>query len=786
MENLNQRLSYEEAIKEIHKIKDKDVLDFIFMQEYGKRKFLEVGYKMYLYFNNLLIISFMYLYGKYLHWRKTKMDDLPNKWFLKNSSNFMRIITTFDKLYSEFNFTYEFVENILNDIQILLNSENSAEIMREFEISGSFKYSPYFSEFIYQAKIGRYSNRLQLQDLGHLRYLLIQFLDMLPFVINIDIEPADLKLKLVVEDEEQIFEQLRVFDGNIATADIDMNYSFIRDNQMYRFYFLESVTQRLLRSSKKECLILNYFEIGNFNTGSRMYVLVKDKDATPLENKEISSIENEMHQPFVLEPEEGVNGFKNKLFSIRSKNFFSADHFIKDFNTINFRYIRILSLAISDILDDDAKKFIYDTYSVKSDYATMFVRNILEEDNYLDDNNLVESGYAWDVVIATLLIQESATKLLSALFNGRITYFQKLIKNLNYRFGSKFNLPSIEKKVNVAISEELANVKNKVYGNRLGLSFRRKVVNEESIRARIQALAIVKSLSELTYANQNTDIEVRYPLSIISRIKIVDEIKKSAISYEDGKHALLILVDQTLKTLYCFYHALFAYAKEKFEFEKESILNQLTTNQVEESQSKANKMFDEVMSSTSQEMQAIPKENIYELMMKFKDFCKRCAYPGQQDSYNELLKRMLGRDFLLTYQNIACFEDCFEKTIMTRKEFDELADMVKTSLEYLKTGKSFGSNFSEGIIFPYVAFLDYTSKTRDGYVVNHFSVFTDESVENDFKVISEYTYSPNQGYYCIPNRFRSNDELKLWIEPIMINCKHMDYDMQHSNDGDKK
>ncbi len=769
MMNLEQRLTIEDALLEIDKIRDIDVKDFIFMQEWNDRKFLKIGSKIYIYFNNILILSFMFIYGKYLHWRKTKMQNLEEQYSLKNSSNFMRIITSFEKLYYEFNLTYEFIENSLNDIQILLNSENSAEIMREFEITGGFKFSPYFSELIHQAKIGRYSARLQVQDLGYLRFLLVQFLDMLPFIIHIDVMKNDVPLRLI-KDDEQIdgFQRLKVSDGNIATADVDVNYSFLNDNDG-KYYYLESVTQRMIRTSKEEYLILNFSEIGDFNNGNRIYVLVREKDS--------SVIEEDIEDCFILELEEGVNAFKNELFPGCIKNFSSTDHFIKDFNTINFRYIRILSLAISDILDDDAKKIIYDIYSIKPDYATMFVKDGDIDTNYLDDDNLVEIGYAWDVVIATLLIQESATKLLSVLFNGRTTYFQKLIKNLNYRFGDKFNISALEERVRTSIKSELSNIKNKVYGSKEGLSFRKKVVNEESIRARIQALAIVNTLSQLTYTNLTTDIEIRYPLSIISRIKIVDEIKASAVSFEAAKNALLILVDQTLKTLYCFYHALFAYAQEKFDFEKESILNQLTLERVEQSQARANQKFDETMARMSLEMQALPKEEIKTLLKKFKEFCRQCAYPGKQESYNELLKRMLGRDFLLTYSNIACFEDCFSQPITTRRDFNELVDTVKIALEYLKTGKSFGSNRSEGIIYPYVAFLDYTSKTRDGYVVNHFSVFTDESIENDFKVISEYSYSPNQGYYCVPNRFRSNDELKLWIEPIMINCNHMDYDM---------
>ena len=783
-------LTLEETIVEVNKIPDVDVRNFIFMHDQNRLRFLQKYRNLNAYLNNLLIISFMYVYGKYLYWKKNKSKNLKTNNDLKKSSNFMRIITSFEKLYYDFNLSYEFIENMLNDIQILLISNESTKLMEELDIYGDFKTSKYFSTIIRVAKLGRMSIRNQETNIGYLRFLLVKSLEMMPFLLNIDIEHSNINLNFVNGDNQTNFQKLVVTKTEISSYDFDMNFAFLHIKESEQYYYLETITQREIKNfgSSEEYFVLTYAAIGKFAesdeeiNGRNLYVLVRGEGS-----KVVEDIKN----LYIFEDKDGVDGFRHKIFPFINSSRIVATNLIKDFNAINFRYIRILALAISDVLDDSGKRYLHQMYSIRNEYKAMFVTNLdeINKDNYLENADDEESGYGWDVVIATLLVEESATKLLQELFKYRPEYFVKIINNLQYRFREEdFDVNQMIQIAKQQIDEEINNIKLRMYGSRNGLSFRKMVVNENQVRAKIQALVIVKKLSELTYANENVDITTKFPLSISSRIKIVDEIENmydEVGNIDTLKNGLQVLVCQTLKTLYCFYHALFGYAKEKMKFEKESVFNILTANDVNLSQKNANLAFDEIMKEKVHEISNIAKDDVQSIMVKIKELCKICAFPDNYNSYNELLKKMLGREFLLNYGNIACFEDCFEEPIYSKSTFVALTEKIKNAFLYLKDGHVAGTNTYDGVIFPYVAFLDYTSNTRDGYEINHFSVVSNNNDEKDIRVISEYKYIPNQSYYCIPNRFRSNDELKLWIEPIIINYKFVESEM-NNNDSNKE
>ena len=767
--------------------------NLIFMHDQERAKFLQKPRNLNVYLNNLLIVAFMYVYGKYLDWRKNKFNDLQDKPELKNSSNFMRIITSFEKLYYEFNLSYEFIENILNDIQILMGSDVEAnKLLKELGIYGDFEPSDYFSAIMRATKLGRMSIRNQNINIGYLRFLLVKFLEMMPFLLKIDINYVSLNLDLIkvnmIQDEKQCeFEKLILKQVGFSKNNYEVSFSVLHSKETEQYYYLESVIQRevrMLDNNKEKYVILKYAKLGAYNdenqeqVGSYQYILVRNED---------SNIEEDIENLYIYEDKKGIDSFRHMLFYSIS-NIDDDNGTLKDFNAINFRYIRVLALAISDTLDDSGRKYLYEKYKDRREYKDMFVSpksGEVSEDNLLKHYD-EEKGYGWDIVIATLLIEESATKLLQELFSFREDYYKKVVNNLKYRFrGEEFNVDEIIESARQKTREEINNIKYRIYGSKESKYLREERVGiYKQVSTKIQAQGIVKKLSDLTYSNENSEIRTKFPLSISSRIKIIDEIQKSldddneSIDWNDTLKGLKILVCQTLKTLYCFYYGLFEYAKVKIEFEKESVNNVLSPDDIRISQKNANNLFDKAMKTKLEEMKSIDKCDVHSTMLKIKELCKICV---SANKFNTLLKRMLGREFLLNYGNISCLENCFDDIDEPSNQHNKsllkkLIGQIKDVFLYLKDGK-IGSGTYDGVIFPYVAFLDYTSTTRDGYEVNHFSIVSDDK-EKDIRVISEYKYNLNQSYYCIPNRYRSNNELNLWIEPILINYKHVIKDME--------
>lgn len=769
-------LSLDAARAEIDKIRDKDVKNFLFDIDWDDEDmFLTQPSQIYSYFNNVIIISFMYLYGKYLTWKNQKPNALKDNPKLSRSSNFMRIITTFEKLYSSFNLSYELIENILSDIQIMFNSENNSVYTKELGIEGDFATISDFSSCLDICRSGR-TIRGQDNDKAYLRKKLIDFLSMAPFLTNIDIEHSSFmfqgqELHIISKATGQPIrlERLNVRKLNKIDDNFEMNtsYAFLANNAAY-FYLssIEDKTTYTANNEKRKYLLLSYNTVGSFtgDCGEKVYIVIRNEKDFEIE------IENYYEVDASIDPDD----FRKTYFGAKKTT--SISHFIKDFNAINYRYIRILSLAISDILNDDSKTKIYNTYSVREEYKSMFVKDATNTDDLLNNYGQEEKGYGWDVVIAVILIGESAKKFLYGLFEGHSNRFEQLLTNLEYRFGrDRINKDALIEQSREELIAAKENNFKEAYGKKK-VDFRSETVDEGRIKAKIQAAIIVQELSKLTFSNENESNKTAYPLSIKSRLKIVSEIANSEVgSQKDKAEAMKKLVCQTLKTMYVFYHGLFAYGAVKMNFESLSACNIFEKNVVSKYINNAVEAFKEKAEEAAKELQSVSDDNVKEMVLKLKDFNRKCSYPGKTDSNSEILHQLLGRDYLLEYRAIAVLETCFERFENNDPDFDfgDLANKVRKAMDYLRTGEidsRFGSS-SGYAIFPLVVFMDYTSKTRDGYDIYHCSLSSSDSDrETDYRVISEFDYPVNVSYYCIPNIARSNEDMKLWIEPILIDA----------------
>ncbi len=768
-------MTLDAARNEIEKIRDEDVKNFLFDIDWEERTFLTQPSQIYSYFNNVIIISFMYLYGKYLTWKKQKPNALKENAKLSRSSNFMRIITTFEKLYSSFNLSYELIENILSDIQIMFNSENNSVYTKELGIEGDFATISDFSSCLDICRSGR-TIRGQDNDKAYLRKKLIDFLSMAPFLTNIDIEHSpfmynDQELHIVSSKTNSVinFERLNVRKMNKIDDNFEMNtsYAFLANKPAY--FYLSAIEDKIAyteNNEKRKYLVLSYNTVGSFtgDCGEKVYIVIRDHDDFEIE------IENYYYADALIDPD----SFRAKYFGAKKAT--SISHFIKDFNAINYRYIRILSLAISDILNDDSKTRIYNTYSKREEYKSMFIKDAETADDLLNNYGQEEKGYGWDVVIAVILIGESAKKFLFGLFEGHANRFEQLLTNLEYRFGrDRINKDAlIEQSRQELIAAKEKNFRE-AYG-RKKVSFRSETVDEGRIKAKIQAAIIVQELSKLTFSNENESNKTAYPLSIKSRLKIISEIANGEVGSQDEKaEAMKKLVCQTLKTMYVFYHGLFAYGAVKMNFESMSSCNIFEKNVVARYISSAVEAFKNKAEEAATELQEVKDNDVRTMVLKLKQFNKQCSYPGQTDPYSEILHQLLGRDYLLEYRAIAGLENCFERYESNDPDFDfgDLANKVRKAMDYLRTGEAdsrLGSS-SGYAIFPLVVFMDYTSKTRDGYDIYHCSLSSSDSDrEADYRVISEFDYPVNVSYYCIPNIARSNEDMKLWIEPILIDA----------------
>ena len=109
----------------------------------------------------------------------------------------------------------------------------------------------------------------------------------------------------------------------------------------------------------------------------------------------------------------------------------------------------------------------------------------------------------------------------------------------------------------------------------------------------------------------------------------------------------------------------------------------------------------------------------------------------------------------------------------TNSEAYVIINNVIEVFRYLQTGDRsckdiWDVELSLKAIFPFVAIYQYAKQTGDGYHINNFSIISAKGQDINIKVLSEFRYKLNEKYYCLPNKQRSAESLKLWIEPILI------------------
>ena len=99
-------------------------------------------------------------------------------------------------------------------------------------------------------------------------------------------------------------------------------------------------------------------------------------------------------------------------------------------------------------------------------------------------------------------------------------------------------------------------------------------------------------------------------------------------------------------------------------------------------------------------------------------------------------------------------------------------------LEYFKTGSYSNTSYDHNLfntIYPFTAAFNRGKENPDGYKTVNFSlnidIDNDENLEyqTDINVLSEFSYTRSEVYYCLPNVIRSN--YKWWIDPVLINFK---------------
>lgn len=744
------------------------------------------------YVTRVLTVAFHFVYFRYKKWtiEDNCVDDGPE------DNDLIRIFKVLKRLYLIHGLSYEIMESILMDLQIDIALQGS--ISRELRIGKEISQNTEYAKMTYLAKRAR--DRARTNERTPLKERIGEFLSFtnnFRFLRDLQVrnEPiadsyqvCDGKMQpyplyRVCWNDANPFSHTEQQQGDPYGGEIDVNLSLI--NTPMHYLFLESVEFIRMDSEHQT------FE---FITGND--IIDEDSVDVSLNNIVGLKLNYAPFKPNSSFDEVIVGENKSLLASARlGKDYFylkrpwkevllsNFPHYaevltatetkplIEDFYSINYKYIRNLALAIVDVLGPDDQARIEAFYSKDSRFKPLFNAK---------NGNL--ASLHWDVVIAILMVEEGAGKLLTLLFTDNRKAFSALMRNLELRFGSDhFPRGEIQRLADAEIKKGVESLRG-----------RNPYVDtffHDTVRIGVQVRALLAGVTSAVNGNETLNEKIEYPISIRSHILLIQGIRDDTSTSPYSKLvAVRSIVNQALGTLIRFYRAFFQYAKIKKEFETDSFYRVMTDEQIGDYQRRAQEKFDEERWNYWRKLEPM-KDDFVGIMNMLRDLCNECSLGSENQ---QLLHYTLGRQQILDFDFVSRVLSDFENPVPPDPDEDEVDRIISCALEafyYLQSGehrnKTRGKMTEEQrarrikelpmkAIFPFVATYQYSKQTGDGYHINFFSIISPAGQEITVKVMSEFHYHLNEKYYCLPNRHSSANALNLWIEPVMIHYQNKD------------
>lgn len=474
------------------------------------------------------------------------------------------------------------------------------------------------------------------------------------------------------------------------------------------------------------------------------------------------------------------------------KNHHSAPKSIlaKSLFSLSFKYIKNLSLAVSDTVTRETKRKIYEHYSIK--YNDIFELGYKKN---LNDIN-------WDNVFTILMIEEGPSELLEFLLDSDGFYFDKILRDLEIRYNKVGFANEVKEKYEEAQDAELGMVKKYATDN---TAF---VKNLDSINKTFMAKSIIDGLAMLESNTKRNN--AHFVESLPMRIKTLDKIIAASDSAMSKALKINKVLEKTFRYIIPFYEGIIAYQIAKDELKSEFESKGIDPDYVDKKRQREiceNAFFDEAR-KVKERIVRLP---LGKLVEEFRELTKSLIKVNMgRTSISEkgkALKNAIGRNYVCLYQTFEGIikftkEDVADIVVDNIPEditnfinnekhdkpetlvanvvlFNKFLLKVKELLYYFIYNEDYqremilGQQISFDPIYPFVVRYTVKSENRDGYNINNFSVFvTDDNVTNEVKILSEWDYDINEKYYCIPNIETSNK--RWWIEPFLINCKKYD------------
>lgn len=701
------------------------------------------------YMNNIFSLAFIFARGCL---RCDNDSDLPiHSRATKQSS--LRIINSLRKAYVQYPATSELVQFVLSDIQFeMMQGPNGSELYELFENmstfhSKDFNLSQYYKVIAtWKAAPSRFN--MNSNELAGMFWKLLQNMSFLK------------KYDMVIEEDESYFVEKEALEfgdfGKYSRVPISHLIFFDPDKylDMYSLYSIE----RMEEDNEKK-IGLRYVSGDGFKT---LYFTVGE-DGGEMENDEFF-IQSDAEDYFYEIVGEEWN------FDTDEKSLKKNSDFIDQVHAINYKYIKNLALAISDAISVNrgSKKALYRAFHIR--HKDVFDRLPSGED--------IESvALDWDGVIVMLLIEASPSSVLETLFRAVPQTFFTIANNLCKRIDNPempiygLNEYELEAKVEETMKTNLIIGESGAFGKIP------KVRSDERLKARAEALLIVSSLSSVL-AEDSVEKSICAG-NIYDNISLLRKMKGDMSPEQRCKYVCIIL-GETFRHLICFYNGLIEYGEIKGKFNAESCNSCFSEAKIAMYQKQ---MYTSFMTAAKEAAGRLRGFNSAEysgvigLIHEFIALCEKCGSSASSSMEGYKLYSAIGRHDIL---NVFEFKSYVIGSLnnlpqINESNVDSWITFALEILQYLRSGKLKGTADSPiHAIYPYSATYNRGNENYDGYKTVTFTLnFDMDGDGNETKeyinVLTEFTYSPSNVFYCLPNALRSNR--KWWIDPVLINFK---------------
>lgn len=726
-------------------IPDDGIRNYIVENTWGDDPFGDAK-NYYIMMDAIVNLSFIYSFSCFIDVRNRNVSTkgelgILDKCIHNGNANSLRVIRTLDKIFSDYPISNELIQFVLFDIQFdfLLGEESKlTNYFPNCVQTSMFHLNDYFT-MINQS---RFTERYFDYDITTLEEKLIDLISFFSFL-------SKTKLEYDVESGWYVF---KIHSNAIFTNGIVYTYGLINRLKVTRkkskFFYLTDINKQILRYENLR--------------GSQKCLLTGD-----ISQKALDIIEKPYELPWDVESV--YTYLAPKLLETKNNNSLGNYHLYN----VNYKYLKHLSLAISDALGRDDYKESY--IKLQNEFPDTI--------SHLQDRNDI------DLAVLMLLIENSPSIILNALISMDAKIAYRIIINLKYRLGV-----IIEDKIN------FINSRN---------DFEEYIDNLiEFDQMQIGSRSIETDVGRLLKEKLRIEAKTNFILSLLSSIdnkgifkssnllgqSLESLEKENATKNSNGDYlwqTVTVTLGTILKRLICFYTGIFAYGKNKIKYDAISEYKLPSKDMIQQYQRDCQKEFEEEARKKWTEIKGIT--DLIEVLKLFIEICEKCkdyddSYQGRSNE-SRCLYAVLGKYHIIDM-------DAFKKEIpnidtiepLTANSSDntirwwlkEAIRMIRFfatgTFEDLTDGQL--SEYFLNSINPMVASVYRSNSGRDGYDATTFFLTMDVRGNNlvDFQyeinILSEFTYDMNTKYYCLPNILRSNE--KWWIDPLLINCNIID------------